>query len=281
MSQLNVHPMEPVSLPHPRKLLMIEALDYPNPYDFHRPHRHDYFELILVKGGSGSQLIDFSPHAMSAGQLFAIYPGQVHLMHRESAEGLIIQFRKDVFEFIHPVKHHHLYFPQPAFCPDAATFDHLYDLTGRMQLLTLREELSQASSFKAYSYLQIVLLTLLELQDVKTPVRQDPNLAAFLSLLPRHIRSRKKVAEYCLLIGCSTDTLNTACKKALGKTALELIHEELLLEVRRLMLLSDLSLKEIAYELDFDSQANFSGFVKARTGMTPSELQQAVVAVVV
>ncbi|RYD87350.1 MAG: AraC family transcriptional regulator, partial [Sphingobacteriales bacterium] len=40
-----------------------------------------------------------------------------------------------------------------------------------------------------------------------------------------------------------------------------------------LFLLSDLSLKEIAFELNFDSQANFSSFIKSRTGLTPSCLQ--------
>jgi len=49
-----------------------------------------------------------------------------------------------------------------------------------------------------------------------------------------------------------------------------------LLEIRRLLLLNELSLKEIAYELNFDTQGNFNAFVKAKTQMTPKELQKAV-----
>lgn len=76
----------PVTLPHPNKLLLIEPIDYTNSYDFLRPHRHDYFEIILVKSGKGSQYIDFQLYEMKGGQIFNIYPGQVHLMQRNTAQ---------------------------------------------------------------------------------------------------------------------------------------------------------------------------------------------------
>lgn len=267
--------ISPVALPHPGRLLIIEPLDYPNPYDFHRPHRHDYFEIILVNGGTGSQQIDFTQYDIKAGELFTVYPGQVHLMDRQSATGLLIQFRKDIFEFLHPVKHYLLYFRNPVFRPDAETFLHLYSLTERIMELLGKEDLSPLSIHKAYSYLQIILITLSELRP-ETAMQGNHTVTQFLSLLPQNIRGRKKVSEYCDLLGCSSDKLNQCCKTSLGKTALELIHEELLLEIRRLLALGSLSLKEIAFELNFDSQANFSGFIKTRTGLTPSELQASI-----
>lgn len=265
-----------VSLPHPNKLLIIEPLDYPNPYDFHKAHRHDYFEIILVKSGNGFQQIDFSPYDIQSGQLFTIYPGQVHLMERKTAEGMIIQFRKNIFEFIHPLKHSHLYFSQASFDLDEETFSHLYDMTEGIWQLLQQEELSPLSIHKAYSYLQIILITLIEKHSNTLDLNEHQVVTQFLSLLPQHIRSKKKVSEYCELMSCSSDKLNLACKAGLGKTALKLIHEELLLEIRRLLLLNQLSLKEIAYELNFDSPANFSGFIKANTGLTPTELQSSI-----
>jgi AraC family transcriptional activator of pobA len=41
--------MNLVTLPHPNNFLIVEPLDYPNPYDFKTPHRHDYFEIVLIK----------------------------------------------------------------------------------------------------------------------------------------------------------------------------------------------------------------------------------------
>lgn len=276
MNQKELLQSDVVSLPHPNKLLIIEPLDYPNPYDFHHPHRHDYFEIILVKSGNGFQLIDFAPYNIQSGQLFTVYPGQVHLMERNTAQGMLIQFRKNIFEFIHPLKHSHLYFSQPAFNLDNETFAHLYDLTESIWQLLQQEELSPLSIHKAYSYLQIILITLTELHCTSADMHTPQVVTQFLSLLPQYVRSKKKVSEYCDLMGCSADKLNIACKSSLGKTALKLIHEEQILEIRRMLLLNQLSLKEIAYELNFDSPANFSGFIKANTGLTPTELQASI-----
>lgn len=276
MNQKEIPLSDAVSLPHPNKLLIIEPLDYPNPYDFHHPHRHDYFEIILIKSGNGFQIIDFAPYDIQGGQLYTIYPGQVHLMQRNTAQGMVIQFRKNIFEFIHPLKHSHLYFSQPKFELDEETFSHLYDLTEGIWQLLQKEDLSALSIHKAYSYLQIILITLTELHSNNANLQVQQVATQFISLLPQHIRSKKKVAEYCDLMGCSADKLNLACKNGLGKTALKLIHEELILEIRRMLLLNQLSLKEIAYELNFDSPANFSGFIKTSTGLTPTELQASI-----
>lgn len=265
-----------VPLPHPGKLLIIEPLDYPNPYDFHHPHRHEYFEIILVKSGTGFQIIDFEAAAIQTGEVYTIYPGQVHLLERNTAQGMIIQFRKNVFEFIHPLKHSHFYFEKTGFTPNAETFDHLYSLTESIWELLQQEELSPFSIHKAYSYLQIILITLTEQHRDTASLQKDHVVTQFLSLLPQYIKSKKKVSEYCDMMGCNPDKLNAACKNSLGKTALKLIHEEMLLEIRRLLLLDELSLKEIAYELNFDSPANFSGFIKSNTGLTPTELQSSI-----
>jgi AraC family transcriptional regulator, transcriptional activator of pobA len=262
-----------VSLPHPNKLLIIEPIDYPNPYDYLRPHRHDYFEIILIQEGEGHQHIDFKPFEMRGGQLFIVYPGQVHLMHRNTAQGLLIQFRKDLFEFIRPLQHYHLYFTNPVFNPDSQSFSRIYSIAEQMAELLAKDELSTLAIYKSYSYLEIILISLVEMQD-ETIATDSGHLASrFLSVLSQNIHSRKKVADYCEILGCSRDKLNAACRAAFGKPALELIHEELLLEIRRLLLLGELSLKEIAFELNFDSPANFSIFIKTKTGLTPSELQ--------
>jgi len=260
-----------VPLPHPNELLIIESLDYFNPYDYQQLHRHDYFEIILVNEGNGNQLIDFLNYTIQGEQISMIYPGQVHLMNRHTANGLLIQFKKDIFEYIYAVKHFNFYFSQPSFTLDSSSFTHLFDLTKRMQELLKQENLSPLSKHKAYNYLQIVLISLVESQQ--QPINRQYLLTEFLSLMSENIYTIRKVSEYCELLNCTAEKLNEACKKTLGKNALQLIHEEVLLEIKRLLLINQLSLKEIAFKMNFDSQANFSGFIKSRTGLSPSELQ--------
>lgn len=257
---------------------MIESLDYNNPYDFKKMHRHDYFEIIFINEGNGSQLIDFSSYQVSKGETYIIYPGQVHLMNRNTAQGLVIQFKKNIFEYIHPVNHYNLYSPSALVNCNEQLFQHLYSLTERIkELLTADTILSTLSKHKAYSYLQIILLSLVELNASKVRNDKDRHLfEEYLSLISSHIHNMKKVSEYAAQLNCSPDKLNEVCKKTLDKTALELIHEELILEIRRLLLLNEMTLKEMSFHLNFDSQSNFSGFIKTQTGMTPKELQEAV-----
>lgn len=258
-------------------MLIIERIDYQNPYDYKKLHRHDYFELIFVRDGNGSQLIDFSPYDVSEGDIYIIYPGQLHLMNRNTATGYLVQFRKDVFEYINPVRHYHLFFNSGKISCDTNTFNHLYDLIVRIKELLTTTSTSSLTAHRAYSYLQIILITIAELNNENLNHNKEHYiLEDYLSLLTDNIHEKKKVSEYCALMNCSAEKLNDACKKSLGKNALELIHEELILEIRRLMLLNELSYKEIAYQLNFDSQGNFNAFIKNKTGLTPKELQQAV-----
>lgn len=266
--------MSIVSFPHPNKLLVIEPLDYPNTYDFHSPHRHDYFEIILVKEGQGHQFIDFTKTELEAQDIYVVYPGQIHLLNRNSAQGLLIQFHKNIFDFIFPIKHHNLFFQHSKIGLSQEAFNHIYSLTEIISSLCQVKDLSTLSIHKAYSYLEIILITLIEHSN-QTFEMDDSNFASkFLSLVSEYTKEKRKVSDYAEMMGYSTDKLTALCKKCLGKAPLKLIHEELMIEIRRMMVVSDLSLKEISFELNFDSTANFSAFIKNATGLTPKELQE-------
>lgn len=266
--------MSIVSFPHPNKLLVIEPLDYQNVYDFHSPHRHDYFEIILVKEGEGHQFIDFTKTALKAEEIYTVYPGQIHLLNRHTAQGLLIQFHKQVFDLIFPIKHHHLYFQNPQIQLTSQSFSHLFALTNQIYELCQVSNLSTLSIHKAYSYLEIILITLIEHSNQSLAFDDSNFVSKFLSLISEHTKEKRKVSDYAEMMNYSTDKITTLCKKFLGKAPLKLIHEELLIEIRRMMVVSDLSLKEISYELNFDSTANFSAFIKNATGLTPKELQE-------
>jgi len=266
--------MNLISLPHPNTFLKVELLDYPNPYDFKTPHRHDYFEIILVKKGGGEQLIDFTKTALRSNSIYVIYPRQIHLLKREGAQGLLIQFRKEIFELIFPLQHHYLYFANPDLELSKEDFEHLYDLTQNILSLNNSPQLSPLSIHKSYSYLQVLLISLIEFHQQKSLSKPDNFAGQFLQLVSQHIREKRKVTDYANMMSLSSEKLTSLCKESLGNTPLKIIHEELLLEIKRSIILGKLSLKEIAYELNFENISNFSAFVKTATKLSPSELQE-------
>lgn len=266
--------MNLVSLPHPNNFLVVEPLDYTNTYDFKIPHRHDYFEIILIKEGGGEQLIDFVKTALSSHSIYTIYPRQIHLLKREAAVGLVIQFRKDIFEFIFPIQHHFLYFTNPSITLSHFDFDHVYNLAQNILSLNNSKSLTSLSTYKSYNYLQILLIELIEFHHQQRTKPTDSFIEKFLQLVSQYIREKRKVNDYADLMNINADKLNSICKDSLGTTPLKIIHEELVLEIKRSMVLGNLSMKEIAFELNFESTSNFSSFVKNATSYSPSELQE-------
>jgi AraC family transcriptional activator of pobA len=196
------------------------------------------------------------------------------LLKRENAQGLLLQFRKDIFEFIFPLQHHSLYFSKPDLQLAEADFNHLYQITQNILALNNSAVLSPLSIYKSYSYLQIVIISIIELHQKQSLAQTDTFAGKFLQLVSQHIKEKRKVSDYAEMMGMSADKLTSLCKESLGITPLKIIHEELLIEVKRLMVVGKVSLKEIAYELNFENPANFSSFVKTATTHTPSELQE-------
>ncbi len=269
--------MNLISLPHLNKYLTVETLDYPNPYDYKVPHRHDYFEIILIKSGTGLQQIDFTNTTLMPHCIYTVYPRQIHLLKRNTAEGLLLQFRKEIFEFLFPIQHHQLYFSTPELQLNEIDFQHIYSLVEQILLLNSSPQLSPLSVYKSYSYLQLVLISIIEgKQQFFQTV--DSIISKFLQLISQYIKDKRKVGDFAEMLGLSNDKLASICKETLDTTPLKLIHEELLLEAKRLMILNEFSLKEIAYELNFDGTANFSNFIKSATTYTPSELQRQLLA---
>lgn len=266
--------MNLISLPHPKTFLIVESLDYPNPYDFKTPHRHDYFEIILIKKGGGEQLIDFTKTTLKSNNIYVIYPRQIHLLKREGAEGLLIQFRKDIFELIFPLQHHYLYFANPDLELNNENFEHLYDLTQNILSLNNSQKLSPLSIYKSYSYLKILLISLIEFHQKKSHKNSNNFAGEFLQLVSQNIKTNRKVTDYANMMNLSAEKLTSLCKESLGNTPLKIIHEELLLEIKRSIILGNQTLKEIAYDLNFENTSNFSSFVKTATNLSPSELQE-------
>jgi AraC-like DNA-binding protein len=54
-----------------------------------------------------------------------------------------------------------------------------------------------------------------------------------------------------------------------GKTSLQIIKAKLLLEIKRLLFHTNLSITEIANHFNFEDQSYFTKFFKRETGMTP------------
>lgn len=101
------------------------------------------------------------------------------------------------------------------------------------------------------------------------------SFSRFSSLVEQHYHEQWSVQRYAQELGISVVRLNTICQQLCQQTALQFIHQRLLLEAKRNLLYTVMSIASISDRLGFNEQAYFSRFFKRLTGTTPNAFRQA------
>ncbi|WP_298900585.1 helix-turn-helix transcriptional regulator [uncultured Psychroserpens sp.] len=88
-------------------------------------------------------------------------------------------------------------------------------------------------------------------------------------LVEANFKEKHKVSDYANLLNKSPKTISNLFTKYNNKTPLQVINDRIILEAKKLLLLSEKSSKEIGYELGFSEASHFSKFFKNQVGTSP------------
>lgn len=272
---LPVHSLEAGDMP-----VFVREIGYANPYDFTREHRHDYFEILFFDNGGGLQLIDFREMPVIKQSCYIVFPRQIHLLRRTpSSNGMLVQFREESI----PSTNLQSLLSQVFYSSNAGVFyenDPAKHEGFRAPLQSLQQTVNSGSPFAreiSLHQLQALLFMLAETrtnQPASKPTEEQELLNRFREALENRYENNHAVQHYTALLGTTDKKLAAATKKLLGLSPLQVIHNRILLEARRLLLFDDISHKEIAFRLGFDSPASFSQFIRKKTGHSPSSLHE-------
>ena len=270
---LPVHSLGSDALP-----VQVRRIEHKNPYDFTREHRHTYFEIFFFETGGGSQLIDFIDLPVKEQSCYIVFPQQIHLLRRDPhAYGQLLQFGEEVISSMHlrMLLQQHFFNELPA-----VFFERNPEQFQKLELILqlLRDSTAgktETSREISLHYLQALLLGLLDERTSEENASlsgEKKTLFNFQQFLEEQFHENHQVGKYAALLSTTEKKLSAITKKFLGQSPLQVIHNRVLLEAKRLLLFEDTSHKEIAFQLGFDSPASFSLFIKNKTGYTPSEL---------
>lgn len=245
-------------------------------YNTSLAHRHNYFEIFLFNKGGGHHIIDFDKCQITDNSIHFISPGQVHLVKRElNSVGWIILFSNEFFLDLQEDKNQLYSYPflhqnmsNPVLNLDTSTFLTLEELVLKMK----SEETLKNNDFKALirSYLNVFLI---HCKRIFPSVNSTSNsvLITFKKLLEENFLEKHQVNFYYEKMGMSESAFGKAIKQNTGFTPLNLIHQRLILEAKRLLKYSQPSIKELSFHLGFSDPSHFSRFFKRNTGKSVQE----------
>jgi AraC-like DNA-binding protein len=98
----------------------------------------------------------------------------------------------------------------------------------------------------------------------------------FKKLIRISYKRAHKVQHYASELSVSSDYLNRYVKEKTGKSAKDYIQDKLMIEAKRLLLFSEMSSKELAYELGFEEPSHFNSFFKKHSGQSPIAFRKTV-----
>ncbi len=249
------------------------------------PHRHDFYTLLLVISARGRHVVDFKEYPLSANQVYFISPGQVHQVIEEGkSTGFVVLFSTQFLaennipvQFIEDLSLFYDYGQAP---PLDINPEELGALSGYCEeMLRLYRGDQKFREQAISSYLKLFMIqcnNLCTLQNDNPQNLEAGNmiLKSFRHLVDSRHTTWHQTSEYADELGVTPDHLNRVVKSLVGKTAKEYIQSRIVLTAKRMIYFTELSAKEIGFQLGFTEPANFSAFFKKQTGISPSRFRK-------
>ena len=183
------------------------------------PHGHkDYLEIIYLEQGAGIHQIDFNRFPVVANSLYLVMPGQIHSWElTEIPKGFVMMIQTD-FLLDHPL-YDILFqtFPLPfpgGFDLEKSneTFSGIFN---KIEIEYNRRDINYEAVIQ--TYLQLIFNFLKREIKPQQTLPFPEMLKKFFAALDIAFRTNHETSFYAEELNTTSKTLNTACKKFLGK----------------------------------------------------------------
>jgi len=253
-------------------------------YQFIRtPHRHDFYLLALFTRGEGTHTIDFVEYRIQPGSVFFMSPAQVHTWtYSDDTEGYLIFFNPAFYLVDYPARKlfdfplfHALATPPVDYLSTENAAD-ISELFVRVYQETLGSNYRREDIIRSYLNILLVKLSgfVLTHPSNRLTAHTQSQIQQLERLVEAHYLDHRSVRDYADLMALSEKQLYTVCQTALGKSLQKIIQERLLLEAKRLLVHTDLSVAQVSDRLNFQDHSYFNRFFRKAAGVTPEQFRR-------
>ena len=229
-----------------------------------------YNKYIFIKKGSGKCMIDGITQGFGTNTVIYVpdhCPHHIDLGVNTHAYAIAIPVEMD--------------FNLPA-DPVILSLDTANDITTMDQMFdaAVQEYNSgnTAAQMAIYSYTGLVTVNVTRLlaqkQECTKKTAAHRLMRKFSYLVEDQFFTGKGLDHYARTLGVTSTHLTRVCQQLNGQSASQFIQERIISEARRLLLVSNRKVQDIAEDLGFRSAAYFTRFFSTRLGMSPKEFRQ-------
>jgi AraC-like DNA-binding protein/quercetin dioxygenase-like cupin family protein len=244
------------------------------------PHKHNsYFELVYLSAGRGYHTIDNQCYEVRPPVLFFIRQDHVHHWDLEQVtepEGFVLILKKIFFErsldgelkeLLEKVSQ-----LSCAYLEDGSVIGQL------LGLIVRETSLEGGGSFPfVEGMLKGLFVKILE-TDRPAPDRRRRRkelYRAYTDLLLHERPLRNNVAHYAEMLNTTPQNLNAVCRKAVDRSAADVLADYVIGEAKRLLAYTDNTAAEVSLALSFKDPSHFVKYFKRHTSYTPKEFRAA------
>ncbi len=239
------------------------------------PVRQGFYSLIVVVKGESTHMVDFRDYTITNGQLLFATPWQIHAMEKlvgtESygtsfGEELMNYFPSSFPFFTDPFANPVIEVPPPVVQRMMSLFLSLGSI--------LQDETSNPELVLIYLNALLTECNSAYFKDRQPASDAKDSLSDFIlfkNYLEDNYLNHPPVEEMAEKLGMNTNALYHLVKTQSGMSPKTYLTERLMLEAKRKLYLENISIKELAYDLNYNDPEYFSRLFKKQTGRSIPE----------
>jgi len=234
----------------------------------HQQQQNDY-TIYWIQEGKGTYNIDFETYNFQDNVLFFLSPGQVFTVDNEQIK---TAYKLTFNSHFYCIQTH----DQEVAC-NGILFNNIYETpfvkpcekdTKKLNfiLVSLIEEFQQNETAQydmLQAYLKQFIINSVRVKQENHTIKEDTETRLFKDfslLVEQNFRKLHSVTDYANRLGLSPKSITKHFQKLGTKKPSQLIKNRILLEAKRLLIYTDKTVKEIAFELGFNDPAYFTRF---------------------
>ncbi|WP_249671968.1 helix-turn-helix domain-containing protein [Pseudomonas abieticivorans] len=245
-----------------------------------KPHRHaDLCQLLYVHQGQAEIEVEGQRRVISDSAIQVVPALFVHgFRFAENIDGYVITLAAPlVNELQHLLGGPSQVFAAPACYPAGADRDYLNGIVSALQREYAND--SAGRDLVLHSLINLIVVWVSRQMTRRTAAGQTAErgrdyLNRFNGLVEAHFRKHWSVEQLAHEVGISVAHLNNVCRELAGQSALQVIHQRQLLEAKRSLTYTTMTINQVSDSLGFADPAYFSRFFRRLAGVTPKAFRQ-------